>query len=232
MSRKKLLTTAGVLASLLVVGLTVGPLVYEEFVVGDQPDELALPSAEAADSSADDSDGVAADDAALDGTWQVGDDSVAGYRVDEVLFGRDVTVVGRTDQVTGGATVTDGVLSDAKVTVDMASVATDEAQRDAKFRGDIMDTDTYPTTTFQQADAVDLPATSGRFTVTVPGKLTVRGVTRDVDVELEVQAAAEKVDVVGSIDVTFSDYEVPDPGFSGVTVEDSGTIEFLLNLTR
>lgn len=229
MSRKKLMIIAGVLASFLLVGLTGGPWVYEKFVVGDQPDALALPSAEAAE---DGSDGASADPAGLDGTWQVGGESVAGYRVDEVLFGRDVTVVGRTDEVTGDATVTDGVLSDTEVTVDMASVATDEEQRDAKFRGDIMDTATYPTTTFKQTDTVELPATSGRFTVSVPGELTVRGVTRAVDVELEVQAAAERVDVVGSIPVTFSDYKIPDPGFSGVTVEDSGTIEFLLNLTR
>lgn len=232
MSRKKLMIIAGVLASFLLVGLTGGPWVYEKFVVGDQPDALALPSADAAEGSPDSATGASSDPVGLDGTWQVGGKSVAGYRVDEVLFGRDVTVVGRTDEVTGGATVADGVLSDTEVTVDMASVATDEEQRDAKFRGDIMDVETYPTTTFKQTDTVKLPATSGRFTVTVPGELTVRGVTRAVDVELEVQAAAEKIDVVGSIPVTFSDYKIPDPGFSGVTVEDSGTIEFLLNLTQ
>ncbi|MBM7518020.1 YceI family protein [Nocardioides nitrophenolicus] len=225
--KNKLLAIGGVLVALLVVGVAVGPWAYAKLVVGDQPDELALPASDAT-AKADPS----APQDALDGTWSVGGDSTAGYRVAEVLFGRDVTVVGRTSQVDGGAEVAAGVLDKTEVTVDLASVATDEARRDAQYRDRIMDTDTYPTATFTQTAPVDLPATSGRFTVTVPGQLSVRGVTRDVSVDLDVQAAADRIDVAGSIEVTFADYDIPEPGFAGISVDDHGTIEFLLQLDR
>lgn len=226
---RKILILGGVLVALVVVAVTVGPWAYGKFVVGEQPDELALP---AAGSSADAKPDTSAATDALDGAWTVGADSAAGYRVDEVLFGQNVTVVGRTDQVEGSATVADGVLSATTMSVDMASVATDESRRDAQYRDRIMDTATYPTATFTQTAPVELPATGGRFTVTVPGDLTVRGVTRAVEVELDVQASGEALDVAGSIDVVFADYDIPEPGFSGISVDDHGKIEFLLKMAR
>ncbi|KAB2807909.1 YceI family protein [Pimelobacter simplex] len=226
---RKLLTIGGVLVALVVLAVTVGPWAYGKFVVGEQPDELALPAAGA--SGASEPDTTAATDA-LDGAWTVGGDSVAGYRVDEVLFGQNVTVVGRTEKVEGEATVAGGTLDGVTMTVDMASVATDEARRDAQYRGRIMDTATYPTATFTQTTPVDLPATGGRFAVTVPGDLTVRGVTRAVEVELDVQASGDALDVAGSIDVVFADFKIPEPGFSGISVDDHGTIEFLLRLAH
>ena len=66
----------------------------------------------------------------------------------------------------------------------------------------------------------------------MPGQLSVRGVTRDVSVDLDVQAAADRIDVAGSIEVTFADYDIPEPGFAGISVDDHGTIEFLLQLDR
>ncbi|MGA1352406.1 MAG: YceI family protein, partial [Ilumatobacteraceae bacterium] len=39
------------------------------------------------------------------GAWRVAAESLVGYRVDEVLFGQNVTAVGRTNSVTGEVTV-------------------------------------------------------------------------------------------------------------------------------
>ncbi|WP_093182258.1 YceI family protein [Sanguibacter gelidistatuariae] len=63
----------------------------------------------------------------------MGDGSQAGYRVAEVLYGQDVTVVGRTDDVTGTVTVEQGRLTAASVTVDMTTVTTDSSDRDDHF---------------------------------------------------------------------------------------------------
>ena len=83
-----------------------------------------------------------------DGTWTIGPRSSAGYRVDEVLNGADVTVAGTTDQVTGSVVVEGGDLATAEVVVDVASTRTDVGQRDAYFRDDVMEVGTWPTGTF------------------------------------------------------------------------------------
>ena len=73
--------------------------------------------------------------------------ATAGYRVDEVLNGEDVTVTGRTDQVTGSFTVAAGALTAGEVAVDLASVSTDSDRRDEAFR-EVVGAGAHPTSTF------------------------------------------------------------------------------------
>ncbi|WP_149359611.1 YceI family protein [Lolliginicoccus suaedae] len=223
MRNNKLVIVLATAAVLIVGVIVVGPWAYGRFVVGEQPAELALPAqAQSSDSSAPDD---------LEGEWRVGPGSTAGYRVDEVLFGQNVTVVGRTESVTGSANVSGGILEGIEATVDMASVETDDERRDGQYRGRIMDTDTYPVSTFVQTEPVDLPEGSGPSTVPVTGELTVRGVTRTINADLDVQAEGDSVAVAGGIPVVFADYAIPEPSIAGITVEDSGVIEFLLVLS-
>lgn len=173
----------------------------------------------------------------LDGDWTVSDGSEAGYRVDEVLSGQDVTVVGRTEQVTGSGTVADGELTAATVEVDLASITTDEAARDGQFQG-ILDTRTFPTATFELTAPVDVTAVADGETVTVdaPGSMTIKGTTRDVTAALEIRLAADGDDVVAelaaTVPVTFADYDVQAPDLGFVTVEDTGFVEADLTLSR
>ncbi len=216
---------AGVAALVLVVAIVVaGPWAYSRFIVGEQPEELRLPT-----NGGQIADG---DPVALEGEWTVTNNSVAGYRVDEILWGQDVTVVGRTDQVSGTASIDDGALSGVSVSVDMASVETDDERRDNQYRGRIMDTETYPESTFLQTGDVTIPDGEGPFTVPVTGDLTVRGVTRTVTVDLDVQSAGDAVSVSGSVPVVFADFDIPEPSIAGIAVDDSGVIEFLLELER
>ncbi|MFD7310097.1 YceI family protein [Promicromonospora sp. NPDC059942] len=178
-----------------------------------------------------------ADPADLDGDWTVADGSEAGYRVNEVLSGQDVTVVGRTPQVTGSGTVADGELTAASVEVDLASITTDESARDGQFQG-ILDTRTYPTATFELTDPVDITAVADGGTVTVdaPGTMTIKGVTQDVTAGLEIRLADDGGDVVAelaaTVPVTFADYGVEAPDLGFVTVEDDGFVEAELTLTH
>src|SRR5688572_6745679 len=87
------------IAGLAIVAVLVvaGPYVYINYIQDEPPAALSLetPGAAAgAGSGAQPSEGI-------EGAWQVGSGSQAGYRVDEVLFGQNVTAVGRTEQVTG-----------------------------------------------------------------------------------------------------------------------------------
>ncbi|MFJ3403593.1 YceI family protein [Promicromonospora sp. NPDC090134] len=178
-----------------------------------------------------------ADVADLDGDWTVADDSEAGYRVDEVLSGQDVTVVGRTEQVTGSGTVADGELTAATVEVDLASITTDESARDGQFQG-ILDTRTHPTATFELTDPVDITAVADGGTVTVDarGTMTIKGIAQEVTAGLEIRLADDGGDVVAelaaTVPVTFADYGVEAPDLGFVTVEDDGLVEAELTLTH
>ena len=165
------------------------------------------------------------------GTWTIGDGSFAGYRVEEVLQGQDVTVTGRTEDVSGAVTVADGAITDAAVEVDIASVATDESNRDAYFRDDAMEADMFPTATFELTEPA--PIEEGATAVELTGELTVHGVTQPATVEAEVAGDAtsgDPVQVIGSVPITFADFEVEAPDLGFVTVEDEGSIEFSLQL--
>lgn len=176
---------------------------------------------------------VAADPAELDGTYSVGDGSEAGYRVDEVLAGQDVTVVGRTQQVTGTATIAGGELTDATIEVDMASIETDEARRDEQFQN-ILGTSEFPTATFVLTEPVDVSAVADGETVTVDasGTMTIKGTSQDVAAALQVLHTGDGAEVGAQIPVVFADYGVTAPDLGFVTVEDEGFVEAELTLRR
>lgn len=206
---------AGV-AVLVGVGLAVGPGLYADWAEGRADD---APSLSASGGPVE----------ATDGTWTVSAGSFAGYRLDEVLQGRDVTVTGRTEDVTGEVTVADGAVTAATVEVDLTTVATDEPARDLYFRDRAIQVGTFPTATFVLTEPAELAAdgTSARLV----GDLTIRDVTQQVTVEAQVASTADGVQVVGSVPVTFADFGVEAPDLGFVTVEDAGFVEFDLRLT-
>ena len=213
---------AGTVVGVVAVGAVAGPLVYAAL----QEDAPPATTVQAQDSDAPLTD-------VTDGTWTIGSGSSAGYRVDEVLNGADVTVAGTTDQVTGSLVVSGGDLQSAEVDVDMASVATDSGRRDSYFRDNVIDVAANPTATFAVTQAVDLPELTGTpVTVPVAGELTVHGVTQQVTVDLSVVRTAQGVEASGSIPVTFADYDVTPPDLGFVSVEDTGSVEFFLVLTQ
>ncbi|SFE06010.1 YceI family protein [Blastococcus tunisiensis] len=198
----------------LVLGLVLGPLAYAAL----QDDAPPAATVQAQPSGAELSSGT-------DGSWTVSDGSTAGYRVDEVLNGADVTVAGTTGQVSGSVVVEGGALESAEVVVDVASVPTDSARRDAYFRDSIMDVGTHPTATFTVTGPVQLPELSGTpVTVPVTGELTLAGETRAVQVDLSVVRTPEGVDVSGSIPVVFTDFAIEPPNLGFVRVDDQGTV--------
>jgi polyisoprenoid-binding protein YceI len=224
MSRLKLLITIPVLAVALISG---GTWAYINFVHEDAPAPLALDGSTAAES--------AAAPAGVDGTWTATTGSQAGYRVGENLFGQDTEAVGRTDDVDGGLVIAGTSVTSAKVTVDLTTVASNEGRRDNQFRGRIMNVATYPRATFELVKAIDLgtlPADGEQVTVPASGKLTLRGTTNAVSVDLSARRNGSTIEVVGSIPVTFVDYGIPNPSFGPVSADDHGQIEFKVIFTR
>ncbi|HEY3437830.1 MAG TPA: YceI family protein [Actinotalea sp.] len=231
--RRWLIWTVGavVLALALVVG---GPLVYARVIAPAPREPLALTTASPTVTPGADTTPVPLTAAGIEGSWNVGAGSQAGYRLGEVLSGQPVAVVGRTDKVTGTAVVAGGVLQSAEVVVDAASIVTDTSARDAYFRR-ALNTTEFPTATFSLTAPVDLAAVdgvSGPVTVSAPGTLTFHGVSQPVTATLQVQGTASGVEVLGTIPVTLADYQLQAPALPFVTVDPSGTVEMLLRLTR
>ena len=252
-SRTAVLAVAAVL--LLAVGG--GAVAWATFLRGDDVAPLSLPStapntasSAATTGSADPSaaaslpaaSGSALDAGSIPGTWTIGADSVVGYRVRERLanLSADSDAVGRTSSITGTITIggsgTTLTVSKADFSVDMTTLASDKRMRDNRLRTQGIETDTFTTSTFSLTQPVALPAgaTSGSAVdVTLRGDLTLHGVTKTVDIPAKAQLNGNLIQVVGSLSFPFSDYGIVAPNIANfVSVEDTGTLEFLVNLTR
>lgn len=171
----------------------------------------------------------------LDGQWTVGADSSAGYRVGKTQAGQEVTVTARTSDVTGNINVEGNALqAGSTVTVDLNTVTSDSQKRDEDFRNDILHTDQYPTATFTTTQSVDVSSltTSGTATVSVPGTLNIHGVEKPVTIEMSISHNNNVVNVVGNSTLTWTDFGVTPPSMPGMSVHDTGQIEFSLNLQK
>lgn len=212
------LVIATVAAALAVTG---GTYVYINFIRDDAPAPLTL------NGSTDQSFQTATNGS---GNWQATSASQVGYRVKELLFGQDTEAVGRTNSVNGSLTINDKTVSAVDLSVDMASVTSDQTRRDGQFRGRIMEVAKYPTSTFKLTTPItltDLPNTTAQ-TVSATGDLMIHGVTKSVTTDLRVARDGGTVKVQGAIPVKFSDYDIDNPSFAGVSTEDNGTLELLV----
>ena len=220
--------------ALLAVGL---PWAYIHLVEGDQPAPLSVDSAPTAAATPTGSDptGSTAEVTDLAGSWTVADGSQAGYRVQETLAGQDTTAVGRTSSVTGSVTVAGNAVRTGTVSVDVGSISSDRSERDGQFTGRIMDAAQFPTATFTLTKPIDLgsvPAVGATVTADATGDLTLHGTTKPVTFPVTVKRSADSVAVAGTIPVRYADYGINNPSFGFVSVGDSGSVEFLLVLTK
>jgi polyisoprenoid-binding protein YceI len=226
--RRRVLVTLGVV--LLVVGLLAGgPWVYARLFAPEAPPPLALPEQAQPEAAL-----VLPGPLDLDGTWVVDGTSEAGYRLGEILSGQQVTVVGRTDQVTGSLTVESGTLTAAEVVVEVAAVTTDESARDAYFRR-ALNTSTHPRAVFRLSAPVDVDALADAeegVVLEVPGVLILHGVERPVTASLVAQRSGGGLEVAGTVPLVLADHGLTPPELGFVTVEPQGTVEVLLRLVR
>ncbi len=172
---------------------------------------------------------------ALDGEWAVVDDSVVGYRVQEVIVGQSTEGVGRTSEVEGSLTIVGDEVTGAKFTVDMTTLKSDSSRRDRQVDTRILDTITFPTATFVLKQPIKLTPEAlngGVLSVKTKGTLTLRGVTRDIDFKLNARLVENVIEVNGSILLVFADWSIPDPSISAIVVEDRGQLEFLIRFSR
>lgn len=175
---------------------------------------------------------VVLDDAS--GNWNVTAASQVGYRVEEVLFGQNVTAVGRTNAVTGSVTINDLTVTAAEFSVDMTTLRSDEPKRDAQFESRIMDTLNFPIATFVLSESIVVPedALAGGSTHQAAGVLTLRGTSKPIQVTITSAIRDGAVLLVGEIEIVFAEWGIPNPSIPGISTEDRGVLEFSLVLER
>jgi polyisoprenoid-binding protein YceI len=183
----------------------------------------------------------------LEGRWSVAQGSQAGYRVKEVFAGQSAAheAVARTTSVTGDLTVNSsagglqvtGLSLRAQLSglhsVDQVA-GLDVSRRDFIVTS-ALEVFRYPDATFT-ASTVDLPASltsgGGPVNVTVPGQLTIHGVTRPASVTAQVQISGSQAQVAGSTSFDMTSFSVSPPQVPITVVQPQVTLEFQLNLAR
>lgn len=251
MTPKSKSITAVVVAVVAVLAVVGGGIFW--FLRDDAPDEVNLDTAAqgvtstTADGSTTTAGGGSSTSDGIDGTWQVdtttgefdwesATGTFVGFRISEELASIGSTeAVGRTNAVTGSMTIAGTTVTEAEFTVDMTQITTNEARRDNRVQS-ALNTQQNPQATFTLTEPIELgadAASGAQVDATATGDLTVNGVTRSVEFPLQARLVDGTVVVVGSLDVTFSDFDVEVPSAPVVlSVDDHGTLELQLLLTR
>lgn len=181
----------------------------------------------------------------LAGNWNVTTGSVAGYRVKELFVGETSKheAVARTSTVSGSLTVSSdstgyqaSAITFTAVLSDLHSVDSvagrNVSQRDG-YVSRQMNLQQFPNATFVATSAsVAGTDTSQAVNVTVPGKLTVDGITKDVTANGKAQLSGGKIEIAGSLSIVMTDYGVSPPSVPFTAVDPQLTIEFDLFLTK
>jgi len=217
--------------AVLAIGAVAGPWVYINLIKEDAPDQLRLePAAQTVVETT-----IADTTSTIDGTWAIATDSIVGYRVKEVIVAQSTEGVGRTSAVKGTLNIAGEQVTEAQFSVDMTTLKSDSSRRDKQVNTRILDTATYPTATFTLKQPITLTpeALAGSdLTTQATGTLTLRGVTKDIELTLIARLSGDVIEVNGSIEIIFADWSIPDPSISAIVVEDRGQLEFLLRFTR
>jgi polyisoprenoid-binding protein YceI len=187
----------------------------------------------------------AASSEGLAGNWKVTTGSLAGYRVQELFAGESSKhlAVARTSNVSGALTVSGDAsgyqVSGITLTADVTSlhsvdqvVGRNVTQRDGVVSRQL-EVQQFPNATFTATSAA-VPGTisTSQVDITVAGKLTIHGVTKDVTVSAKAQAAGDKIEIAGTIAINMTDYGVTPPLAPFVTVDPAATIDFDVFLVR
>ena len=69
------------------------------------------------------------------------------------------------------------------------------------------------------------------MTVSIPGQLTIHGVTKAVTATLQLRVSGTTAQIAGTISTNMTDFGINPPTIGFTTVQPATTIEFQLNLT-
>jgi polyisoprenoid-binding protein YceI len=163
---------------------------------------------------------TAAGTTASSASWTVTDKSKATVRVREQLVGVSLpsdAVLTATGAKGSFALNADGTFaSGSKITFDLATLSSDERDRDNFVKRDTLQVSQFPTAEFVPTKtsglAVPLP-TSGTFTFTLTGNMTIKGRTKEVTFDVTAKRDASDLTVTATANPTwkFGDFGMTAP---------------------
>lgn len=165
----------------------------------------------------------------------------ARYIVRELLAANTIEndVIGKTNAVSGTIRLDAGgkvVPAMSQITVNLTGLKTDRDRRDGYVQNRTLNTAEHPTTTLQVTELRGAPTplpTSGTFTFTLVGDLTLKGVTKPTT--WTVTAVASRTGFTGTAKTsfTFAEFELTKPRVPVVArVDDPITLELQFNFLR
>jgi polyisoprenoid-binding protein YceI len=118
----------------------------------------------------------------------------------------------------------------AKVVIDATSYQTDNQKRDLDVKQNALEVDQFPTITFESTGLSDVDANGSNGKAVLQGRLTLHGVTKDVEIPITAQLDTQKRLVAdGAYSFKFEDYGVKRPTKMMImTTGDTATINFHL----
>jgi len=174
--------------------------------------------------------------------FSLSEDSEARFTINEVLFGRDKTVVGVTTDVT--ATL-DFDLSNPQaaslgtVTINAREFETDSGNRNGAIRRFILESnqDEFQFISFEPTSISGLPETAAvgdSFDIDITGNLSIKGTTLEVIFTTNVTIASEtQVQGLASTVVNYKDFNLSIPKVPSVaSVEETVVLELEFTATQ
>lgn len=236
----------GVVGFVLVLGAGSG-VAYLYFFSGlrTAPTPLTLTSPSPVTASAPRSETPSPAIDALAGRWIVGPNAEARYRVRETVAGVGAhEAVATTPEVSGSLNTQrqSGALqaTDIKFVVKLANLHSIDqlagynvSNRDRAV-SQALSVQQFPDATFE-ASAVQVPANvdgGGTVDITVPGRLTLHGTTRDVEAHLQARMNGQQLELAGSIQFNMTDYGIAPPRVAFAAAEPQVTIEIQVVLAK
>jgi polyisoprenoid-binding protein YceI len=144
--------------------------------------------------------------------------------------GIESTATGRTSEVTGSFAINGMTVKDVTVDANLLSLKSDRDMRDNRIKTLGLESEKFPQSKFvltQPISFQSVPTVGETVRATAKGDFTLHGVTRPVSIPLEGRWDGRDIQVVGSLDVRFADYQIEAPNIGGfVSVKDQGVMEF------
>jgi len=124
----------------------------------------------------------------------------------------------------------DSFTAQVEVRIDTRTMTTGIGVRDRQMRQDFLLADRFPAITFRGTAAPRGRPGALAFPVVLRGDLTIRDVTKDVEIPLRVTALADSYLAEGQVSVRMSDFRIPIPRFLVFVAEDPMEISLQMRL--
>lgn len=142
---------------------------------------------------------------------------------------------GRTSEITGTVAVrerVEGYAADVAARIDARTIRTGSGLRDGQMRSaQFLHTEEFPFISFRGTATADTPEGT-RFKGLLRGRLTIKEVTRAVEVPLEISVDDGTYVARGEVVVRITEFDIPIPRFLIFVAEDPVTVKLRIRLTR